>query len=176
MATSRISFEPGLEGCHEASLLESTRKRRASTGAMSDGKQVPVLAVAVVQLAVAFALALPVGWNRERKSRSAGLRTYPLAAIAACAFVLAGQRGLGSSPSQQADVLYGLLSGVAIFAAGAILTGEEAYRGLGTAAALWVTAAMGAAVAHGLYGLAIALSLFTFVALQRGRRADAGKP
>lgn len=29
-------------------------------------------------LAIAYLFALPIGWNREREERSAGLRTFPL--------------------------------------------------------------------------------------------------
>ena len=31
-------------------------------------------------LAAAFALAVPIGWDREKSARSAGLRTFPLVA------------------------------------------------------------------------------------------------
>ena len=37
-----------------------------------------------VALAFAFALAIPIGWDRERRARSAGLRTFPLVALASC--------------------------------------------------------------------------------------------
>ena len=44
----------------------------------------------IISLAVAYALALPVGWDREKDARSAGIRTFPLVAIASCGFVLVG--------------------------------------------------------------------------------------
>ena len=30
------------------------------------------------RLSIAYVLALPIGWNREREARSAGLRTFPI--------------------------------------------------------------------------------------------------
>ena len=33
-------------------------------------------------LVVAYLLALPIGWNREARARSAGVRTFPLVAVA----------------------------------------------------------------------------------------------
>jgi putative Mg2+ transporter-C (MgtC) family protein len=45
----------------------------------------------VIALAVAYVLALPIGWDREREERSAGLRTFPLVAIASCGFVQAAE-------------------------------------------------------------------------------------
>ena len=42
-------------------------------------------------LMVAYILALPIGWDREQNERSAGLRTFPLVAIAACGFIQAAE-------------------------------------------------------------------------------------
>ena len=42
-------------------------------------------------LAVAYLLALPIGWNREKQERSAGLRTFPLVAVASCGFIQAAE-------------------------------------------------------------------------------------
>jgi len=41
----------------------------------------------VLVLTIAYALAFPIGWEREKKARSAGLRTFPLVALASCGFV-----------------------------------------------------------------------------------------
>jgi len=42
----------------------------------------------LIVIGVACLLALPIGWNREKEERSAGLRTFPLVAVAACGFVM----------------------------------------------------------------------------------------
>ena len=41
----------------------------------------------LVHLLVAYLLALPIGWHREREEHGAGLRTFPLVAIASCGLV-----------------------------------------------------------------------------------------
>ena len=51
----------------------------------------------VINLVVAYGLALPIGWNREREERSAGVRTFPLVAMAACGFVLVAIGILGAA-------------------------------------------------------------------------------
>src|SRR3546814_5463642 len=66
----------------------------------------------IVSLALAYALALPVGWNREKDERSAGIRTFPLVAIASCGFVLVGIAILGRTSPAQARLLEGLITGV----------------------------------------------------------------
>ena len=51
-------------------------------------------------LGIANGLATPIGWDREREERSAGLRTFPLVAIASCGFIQAcEQLGHGSTKS-----------------------------------------------------------------------------
>jgi uncharacterized membrane protein YhiD involved in acid resistance len=61
----------------------------------------------VAALAGAYALALPIGWDRERAERSAGLRTFPLVAVAVAAFTILTLRLL-SGPDR-----YGLFSNLA---------------------------------------------------------------
>ncbi len=48
-------------------------------------------------LGIAYALALPVALDRESESRSAGLRTFPLVAMAARGYSLVGFSILGSA-------------------------------------------------------------------------------
>ena len=45
----------------------------------------------LVALAIAYGLAFPIGWNREKEERSAGLRTFPLVAVATCGFIEAAE-------------------------------------------------------------------------------------
>lgn len=66
----------------------------------------------LVNLSVAFALAIPIGWDRERDARSAGIRTFPLVSIAACGFVLVAIRVLGADSAGQARIIEGLATGV----------------------------------------------------------------
>lgn len=42
----------------------------------------------LLKLMRAFLLALPVAWDREKSTRIMGLRTFPLVAVASCAYVL----------------------------------------------------------------------------------------
>lgn len=51
-------------------------------------------------LAIAYVLTLPIAWNRERIARSAGLRTFPLIAIASCGLTLIATQVLEDQTSQ----------------------------------------------------------------------------
>jgi len=116
-------------------------------------------------MAIAYALALVIGWNREREARSAGLRTFPLVAVASCAFLQAAEGLRGSDPEAVARVLTGVATGIGFIGAGAILKGGSEVHGTATAASIWATGAMGAAVALGAHHIAVALCLFTTLTL-----------
>jgi len=124
----------------------------------------------LVLMGVAFILALPVALNRERASRSAGLRTYPLVAIATCGLTLIAIRVL-DSPDAESRIMQGIITGMGFIGGGAILKGEKSVVGLATAASLWATGAMGVAVAWQRYEIALVLSVLMFAALSFGTEA-----
>lgn len=119
----------------------------------------------LVALTAAYLLALPIGWNREREERSAGLRTFPLVAVATCGVVQATEGILDGHPEGTARIIEGLLSGMGFIGGGAILKDGGSVRGTATAASLWSTGATGAAVGLGAYDVAVMVSLFTFLTL-----------
>ena len=120
----------------------------------------------LLQLAIAFALALPIAWDREYRERSAGLRTFTLVAISTCGFLIAARSSFGPSPDAESRVWQGLLTGIGFIGSGAILKTEGTVRGTATAASIWNTAAVGAAVAYGNYDIAIVLSIANFAVLR----------
>jgi putative Mg2+ transporter-C (MgtC) family protein len=118
------------------------------------------------RLAIAFALALPIAWDREQRERSAGLRTFTLVAISTCGFLIAARSAIGPSGDVESRVWQGLLTGIGFIGSGAILKTEDGVRGTATAASIWNTAAVGAAVAYDAYDIAIALSAINFAVLR----------
>ncbi len=120
----------------------------------------------LMDLCIAFALALPIGWDRERESRSAGLRTFPLVALASCGFVLVGTSILGERSSEHSRILQGLITGIGFIGGGAILKDGRTVVGTATAASLWNTGVIGAAVGFGLYDIGIVLSVVNLATLR----------
>jgi putative Mg2+ transporter-C (MgtC) family protein len=113
---------------------------------------------AVLRLALALLLVFPLGWEQEQRSRSGGLRTYPLLSACVCGFLLVAERAPGG-PSEQADVFYGVLSGIGFVGSGAVLKSPENASGMSTAVSLWMTGAIGAGVACGAPLISAALSV-----------------
>ena len=116
-------------------------------------------------LVIAYLLAFPIGWNREHEERSAGLRTFPLVAVATCGFIQAAEGIEGITPEAMARVMEGLITGMGFIGGGAILRREDSVKGTATAASLWITGAIGVAVGLGSYDVAVLLSLATVITL-----------
>lgn len=120
----------------------------------------------MVALAIAYGLALPIGWDREKSTRSAGLRTFPLVALASCGFVQASETILADSPEATARIVEGLITGIGFIGGGAILKDGLSVHGTATAASIWATGAIGTAVGLGALDVAIAITLLTFLTLK----------
>lgn len=120
----------------------------------------------LIALLVAYVLALPIAWDREKNERSAGLRTFPLVAIAACGFIQAAETVTVGNAEATARIVEGIINGVGFIGGGAILVGKLGTRGTATAASIWATGAIGTAVGLGAYDTAIVLSFVTFATLR----------
>jgi putative Mg2+ transporter-C (MgtC) family protein len=116
-------------------------------------------------LGIAYVLAVLIGWNREREDRSAGMRTFPLVAVAACGFLQATEHITANEPEAAARIVEGIITGIGFIGGGAILKGGGEVHGTATAAALWATGAIGIACGLGSYDVAAIICLFTVLTL-----------
>jgi putative Mg2+ transporter-C (MgtC) family protein len=131
----------------------------------------------LIRLAVAAALGMVIGIERELREQAAGLRTHMLVAIGSCLFTLVGAYGFEGIPRagnpDPSRVASNVVTGIGFLGAGAILREGISVRGLTTAASLWVVAAMGMAVALGMFwasGVAVAVAVISLWALRPFRR------
>ena len=121
---------------------------------------------------VAMGLTLPIAYNRERKSNSAGLRTYPLVAIATCSYTLLAMEVIGDTEAM-GKFMAGIVTGIGFIGGGAILKAKDDTRvsGLANAASIWNTGAIGMAVAWKRVEIAILIALLNFLILRMGAEA-----
>jgi putative Mg2+ transporter-C (MgtC) family protein len=114
------------------------------------------------ELGLALLLSALVGLEREIKQKSAGLRTHTLVGLGAAAFMLVSKYGFsdvlepGRIVVDPSRVAAQIVTGIGFIGAGLIFVRQDAVRGLTTAAAIWVTAAIGATAGAGLPLLAAA--------------------
>lgn len=121
----------------------------------------------VIRLAIAAALGALIGLERKMADKPADGRTMMLICAGAAAFTLLGlQIAADAGPEaitriDSTRVLSYIISGIGFLGAGAILHSKKSVKGLTTAAAIWVAAAIGAAC--GLAKFDTALMLFAIV-------------
>ncbi len=103
-----------------------------------------------------------IGWQREKKDKSAGLRTHMLLALGSCTFTLIG---LGMDGGDIIRVVQGTLMGTGFICGGVIFREGPTVRGLTTAVGLWSLSAIGVAAGAGEYGLALLATLAAFAVM-----------
>ncbi len=123
----------------------------------------------IADLAIALALSAAIGVEREIRQKSAGLRTHALVGVGTALFMLISKYGFSDvlipgkvmlDPSRMAAQI---VSGVGFLGAGLIFVRSDAVRGLTTAAAVWVTAAVGTAAGADLPVLAVLTTVMYFL-------------
>ena len=120
----------------------------------------------VVRLVISYVLALPVALMHEKEARSVGVRTFPLVAMASCGYILMAVPSGHADVAAQSRVLQGLVAGIGFIGGGAILKAEGNVQGTATAASIWNTGVLGAAVAQDRYWLALVLAGLNLFALR----------
>jgi putative Mg2+ transporter-C (MgtC) family protein len=115
-------------------------------------------------LVIAYALAIPIGLDREKSERHFGLRTFPLVAVVACGFMIVGKSVIDSTDGE-ARIFQGIVTGIGFIGGGAIFQDKDRVSGTVSAASIWNTGAIGLAVAFDRFEIAILLSLMNFITL-----------
>jgi putative Mg2+ transporter-C (MgtC) family protein len=129
-------------------------------------RELTYLSIAL-RIVAAFVMGGALGWERERRSRAAGLRTYMLVCVGACIIMLTNQYiyqvfHTGDPVRMGAQVV----SGIGFLGAGTIVvTKQNQIKGLTTAAGLWAAAAVGLALGIGFYEAAVVGGLLIFLIL-----------
>lgn len=125
----------------------------------------------VLRLLAAGALGGAIGFEREFSDQPAGFRTHILVALGSALFTMVGAYGLGdllNRPDVRFDptrIAAQVVTGIGFLGAGAILQRGIRVRGLTTAAALWVTAAIGMAAGFGYWLGALTTAVISLIAL-----------
>lgn len=120
----------------------------------------------VLRLSLASVLGGILGFEREQRGKSAGVRTHMLVASGAALFMLIPQQA-GVSDADLMRVLQGLVAGIGFLGAGSIikLNDRESVKGLTTAASIWFTAAIGVAAGMGRQSSAVLSTLLALAIL-----------
>lgn len=116
----------------------------------------------IYRLFLAAILGGLIGIERSFFKKQAGLRTFALVALGSALFAYLG---MNIEPDDPSRVLANLVVGIGFLGAGLIFLHEEKIIGLTTAAALWTTTAIGAAIGIGYYLEGIFVTILTLTIL-----------
>ena len=128
------------------------------TPPLSDGELIRRLLLAAV-------LGGALGFERELRQKSAGLRTNILITIGAALFTLMSYELADAAGADPSRIAAQIVTGIGFLGAGAIIRRDGDVHGLTTAATIWVNAAVGVAVGGGEYHLAFIATGVTLAAL-----------
>ena len=134
----------------------------------------------VIRLLAALVLGGIIGYERQVRSKAAGLRTHILVSMGACLYMMVSlsipaemQAAYGMS-SDGGRIAAQVVSGIGFLGAGTILAAQRAKKiiGLTTAASIWAVAAVGLAAGAGLLFMAGLTALLILITLRALRRID----
>ena len=117
-----------------------------------------------------------IGYERQSRRKSAGLRTNVLVCLGSCLIMVMSvalyQDVEGKTNADPARLAAQVVSGIGFLGAGAIMKEGLSVTGLTTAACLWVVAGVGLAVGAGYYSGALISTALVFVTLGSLSRLD----
>ncbi|MBU1821616.1 MAG: MgtC/SapB family protein [Bacteroidetes bacterium] len=118
----------------------------------------------IVQLLLSFIAGALIGFEREYRSKSAGLRTMILISVGSTLFTIVSIK-IGEDPSR---IAANVVTGIGFIGGGIIFREADKVLGITTAATVWVVAALGVCIGSGFYlipAVAMGLLLFSLVVL-----------
>lgn len=124
--------------------------------------------IIVAKFLASFLLGAFIGYDREKHSKDAGIRTYAAVCIGATLFTSIAEH-IANDPAAVSRIIANIITGVGFLGAGIIYRNntEGISYGLTTAATIWGTAAVGTAIGLDMYIIAFvsALTLYFLLSL-----------
>lgn len=116
----------------------------------------------LIRIIFSVALGFAIGTERQLRLKVAGIRTHSVVAVGAALFTIISIYGFPES--DHARIAAQIVSGIGFIGAGMILHKQNSVHGLTSAAAIWLTAAIGMAAGAGMYIIAIGATVITVLA------------
>jgi len=133
------------------------------------------LILSVLAVVLCVLLTGIVGFEREKRGRSAGLRTHLLVGVGSCVIMIISIYGFPSAFGDKRDVARlaaGVLTGVGFLGAGAIIHDHGSIKGLTTAGTIWLVMAIGLACGSFNFIIAILVTLVVMIVLTAFRKIE----
>jgi putative Mg2+ transporter-C (MgtC) family protein len=125
---------------------------------------------AIIRIIAACIIGGIIGYEREKKNHSAGLRTHLIVCLTSCLVMILSFIWYTESLVDPTRLAQGAITGIGFLGAGTIIRDGNNVRGLTTAASVWMVACLGLLIGSGLYLISIfTTGILIFVLRVMGR-------
>ncbi len=119
----------------------------------------------LTRLVVAMLIGGLIGYERQMRHKAIGISGMMLVALGSTTYMLLARQEAHNDPASISRAIQGILQGIGFLGGAVIFKGGTDVRGIKTAAAVWITGAIGLSIGTGLWWLGILVSLATAVIL-----------
>lgn len=130
----------------------------------------------VWRLVVAGIVGGMIGYERQMHRKAIGISGMMLVAVGSTTFMLLAKHESQNDPAAISRTLQGLLQGIGFLGGAVIFKGGTDVHGIKTAAAIWITGAIGLSIGTGFWGLATIVGLATALILFIADRVPVPNP
>jgi putative Mg2+ transporter-C (MgtC) family protein len=128
----------------------------------SGGLSMPII---VMRLALAAIIGGLIGYERRMHHKAIGISGMMMVAVGSATYMLLAKHISETDPAALSRTLQGLLQGIGFLGGAVIFKGGTDVRGIKTAAAIWITGAIGLSVGTWLWLLGVTVGIATALIL-----------
>ena len=115
----------------------------------------------LIRLLLAGVIGGLIGYERRMHHKAIGIAGMLLVAVGSAGYMLLAKHLSGSDPASLSRAIQGMLQGIGFLGGAVIFKGGTDVRGIKTAAAIWITGAIGMAIATWFWWLGLIIGLTT---------------
>lgn len=131
------------------------------------GNETEALTITTIatRLLLAGAIGALIGYERRLSHKAIGIAGMTLVALGSATYMLLARHLAATDPASLSRALQGILQGIGFLGGAVIFKSGTDVRGIKTAAAVWITGAVGMAIGTWFWGLGVVVGLATFAIL-----------
>jgi putative Mg2+ transporter-C (MgtC) family protein len=123
------------------------------------------IAEMLLRLAIAGVIGGMIGYERRLHHKAIGIAGMVLVALGSTTYMLLAKHLARTDPAALSRALQGILQGIGFLGGAVIFKSGTDVRGIKTAAAIWITGAVGMAIGSWFWGLGVLVGVSTAVVL-----------
>jgi putative Mg2+ transporter-C (MgtC) family protein len=119
----------------------------------------------LARLVLAGVIGAMIGYERRLHHKAIGVAGMVLVALGSCSYMLLAKHLSATDPAALSRTIQGVLQGIGFLGGAVIFKGGTDVRGIKTAAAVWITGAVGLSIGTWFWGLGVVVGIATAAVL-----------